>query len=136
MLKLSLPVRLASPIIVRLPPALNFGATTLISQLECSGFMANLPISKLNNFAAIVSGARDPYSWIFPGDAMLIISQRRDRCGTGRTQIERSSYRWVALQVMSVHPRPQIFGQLLEGAIDAVEVGESEAIRHSVVFRE
>ena len=78
MLKSSLPVRLASPIIVRLPPSLNFGATTLISQLECSGFMANLPTSKLNNFAAIVSGACDPYSWIFPGDgnAMLIISQR------------------------------------------------------------
>jgi hypothetical protein len=38
--------------------------------------MANLPTSKLNNFAAIVSGACDPYSWIFPGDAMLIISQR------------------------------------------------------------
>jgi len=45
--------------------------------------MANLPTSKLNNFAAIVSGACDPYSWIFPGDAMLIISQWD--CGTGRT---------------------------------------------------
>src|SRR5450756_375289 len=35
---------------------------------------------------------------------------------------------------MSVHRRPQISRQLLEGAIDAVEVGEGEAIRHSVVF--
>ena len=75
MLKSSLPVRLASPIIVRLPPPLNFGATTLISQPACSGFMANLPTSKLNNFAAIVFGACDPYSWIFPGDFILIISQ-------------------------------------------------------------
>ena len=35
---------------------------------------------------------------------------------------------------MSVHRRPQISRQLLEGAIDAVEVGEGEAIRHAVVF--
>ena len=32
---------------------------------------------------------------------------------------------------MSVHRRPQSSRQLLEGAIDAVEVGEGEAIRHS-----
>ena len=35
---------------------------------------------------------------------------------------------------MSVYRRPQISRQVLEGAIDAVEVGEGEAIRHSVVF--
>jgi hypothetical protein len=35
---------------------------------------------------------------------------------------------------MSVYRRPQISRQLLEGAIDAAEVGEGGAIRYSVVF--
>ena len=34
---------------------------------------------------------------------------------------------------MSVHRRPQSARQLLEGSIDAVEVGDGEAIRHSAV---